>query len=84
MPTSNNTYKLTNFIKIICKILIILGNALTLIGCLGIILGLGGIISFDDFAVGISSGIRVVGTVAIAGCLLSAIGYGCSEYIDQQ
>lgn len=82
MPTSNNIDKVTNFIKIICKILIILGNSLTLIGCLGIILGLGGIIRLDDFAVGISSGIRVIGTVAIAGCLLSAIGYGFSDYID--
>jgi hypothetical protein len=51
---------------------------------LGILFGLGGVIELNDFAVGISSGIRVIGTVAIAGCLLSAIGYGFLEYIGEQ
>jgi hypothetical protein len=46
-------------------------------------LALTGVIPADLFAIGISSGIRVVGSVAIAGCLLSAIGYGAVEYLEQ-
>ena len=37
----------------------------------------------QSFAVGISSGIRVIGSLAIAGCLLSAIGYGVEEYFEK-
>ena len=36
----------------------------------------------QSIALGISSGVRVIGTVAIAGCLLSAIGYGVLEYLE--
>jgi hypothetical protein len=68
----------------ICRVSIIVGNTLTLFGCLGLLFGLGGLVRLDDFAIGISSGIRVIGTVAIAGCLLSAIGYGFLDYIDKQ
>ena len=59
------------------------GNSLTVIGCAGLILGLAGAIPLEFFAIGISSGIRVIGSVAIAGCLLSAIGYGAIEYLEQ-
>ena len=41
------------------------------------------VIEADFFAVGISSGIRVIDSVAISGCLLSAIGYGAMEYIEK-
>jgi len=34
------------------------------------------------FAFGISSGVRMIGTVAITGCLMSAIGYGLQDYFD--
>jgi len=71
------------FNRFICRVSIVVGNALTLIGCLGLLFGLGGIISLDNFAIGLSSGIRVIGTVAIAGCLLSAIGYGLLDYIEK-
>ncbi|MBL0168602.1 MAG: hypothetical protein IPP85_16440 [Propionivibrio sp.] len=67
----------------ICRVSIIVGNTLTFFGCLGLLFGLGGLVKLDDFAIGISSGIRVIGTVAIAGCLLSAIGYGFLDYIDK-
>jgi len=63
---------------------IVVGNTLTLIGGLGLLFGLVGLVRLDDFAIGITSGIRVIGTVAIAGCLLSAIGYGFLDYIDKQ
>jgi hypothetical protein len=33
-----------------------------------------------SFLMQLSSGIRIIGSVAIAGCLLSAIGYGISDY----
>jgi hypothetical protein len=32
---------------------------------------------------GLSSGVRVIGSVAIAGCLLSAIGYGIVDYLEK-
>jgi hypothetical protein len=46
------------------------------------IIGLIGLIPLDMFAVGLSSGIRVIATIAIMGCLLSAIGHGLIDYFD--
>ena len=60
----------------------ILGVVLTIIGCVGLMLGVLGIFNLDAFEFGLSAGIRVVGTIAISGCLLSAIGYGAREFID--
>ena len=56
------------------------GNTLTAVACFGMLLGFIGIFDMEIFSFGLSSGIRIIGTVAIAGCLLSAIGYGISEY----
>ncbi len=61
----------------------IVGNVLTAVGCLGLLLGAGGVIPMEAFAMGISSGIRVIGSVAIAGCLLSAIGYGVIDFLEK-
>ena len=61
----------------------IVGNLLTAVGCLGLLLGASGVIPMEAFAIGISSGIRVIGSVAIAGCLLSAIGYGVIDFLDK-
>jgi len=69
--------------RFICKVLIRVGNSLTVIGCVGLLLGLADIVPAQLFAIGISSGIRVIGSVAIAGCLLSAMGYGAIEYLEQ-
>jgi len=69
--------------RFICKLLIVVGNSLTVIGCVGLMLGVWGAIPAQLFAIGISSGIRVIGSVAIAGCLLSALGYGAIEYLEQ-
>jgi hypothetical protein len=41
-----------------------------------------GLIPIEFFAMGLSSGTRIVGSVAITGCLLSAIGYGIVDYLD--
>ena len=69
--------------RFVCKVLIRMGNSLTVIGCVGLVLGLLDIIPAQFFAVGISSGVRVIGSVAIAGCLLSAVGYGAIENSEQ-
>jgi hypothetical protein len=60
--------------------MVLVGNSLTVVGCVGLILGLSGLIPAELFAIGISSGIRVIGSVAIAGCLLSAMGYGIVDH----
>ena len=65
------------------RLLILVGNSLTLIGCLALILGATGLVSAESFATGISSGVRVIGSVAITGCLLSAIGYGIVDYLEE-
>jgi hypothetical protein len=65
------------------KAFIVVGNALTVIGCTGLLLAATGLLPAQAFAVGLSSGIRVIGSVAIAGCLLSAIGYGIDEYREK-
>lgn len=63
----------------ILQMLVLIGNTFTVLGCLGLALGAMGLIDLELFAIGISSGIRIVGSVAIAGCLCSAIGYGMLE-----
>jgi hypothetical protein len=65
------------------RLLIVVGNVLTVIGCSGLLLAATGLISVQSFAVGISSGVRVIGSLAIAGCMLSAIGYGLEEYLEK-
>jgi hypothetical protein len=63
--------------------LIKIGNSLTALGCAGLVLALSGLINADYFAIGISSGIRVIGSVAITGCLLSGIGYGIVDFLEK-
>jgi hypothetical protein len=65
------------------RVLIVVGNVLTVTGCVGLLLAAAGLISAQSFAIGISSGVRVIGSLAIAGCLLSAIGYGVEEYLEK-
>jgi len=69
--------------KYISGLLILVGNSLTAIGCFWLVLALSGLIQAEFFALGISSGIRVIGSVAVSGCLLSAIGYGMVEYFEK-
>lgn len=79
MNETNKTPQSKNLASLVCSVLVVVGNFLALAGCLAIALGLTGIYNLDVFSFGLSSGIRMVGTVAIAGCLLSAIGYGFSD-----
>ena len=71
------------FARPLNRALIVVGNVLTVTGCTGLLLAATGLIPAQSFAIGISSGIRVIGSLAIAGCLLSAIGYGVEEYLDK-
>ncbi len=64
------------------SLIIYLGNTLTLVGCLGLVCGSLGLMPVEWFAFGLSSGIRIIATVAIAGCLLSAIGYGLQDHFN--
>lgn len=65
------------------RLLIVVGNVLTVLGCTGLVLAATGLVPAQYFAVGISSGLRVIGSLAIAGCLLSAIGYGGEEQLEK-
>ena len=69
--------------KLFHRLLIAVGNVLTLVGCAGLILAVSGLINAEFFAIGISSGVRVIGSVAITGCLLSAIGYGIVDHLEE-
>lgn len=68
----------------IFKFMQVVGVVLTLAGSAVLALGFTGFIDLDTFAFGISAGVRVVGTVAIAGCLLGAIGCFGLEYNNTQ
>ncbi len=60
--------------------MIFVGNSMTALGLTAVVLGILGVFDMETFAFGLSSGIRIIGSIAIAGCLLSAIGYGISDY----
>lgn len=63
------------------RFMTLIGNTFAAAGCIGLVLGMLGIFDMEAVAFGLSSGVRVIGSVAIAGCLLSAIGYGISDYV---
>jgi hypothetical protein len=66
------------------KTLIIFGFFISSISFILITLCLWNFISADSFSFGISSGIRILGSCAIIGCLLSAIGYGIGDYFKNE
>jgi hypothetical protein len=66
------------------KTLIFLGFIICSVSCILITMGLWGLIELDLYSFGLSSGIRVLGGCAIIGCLLSAIGYGMSDYFNNE
>lgn len=61
-------------LNVISRFLIATGIVLILIGSAGLGLGFLGVINLDIFAFGVTAGVRAVGTVAVVGCLLGAIG----------
>jgi len=66
------------------KNLILLGNLLIGISLLTILLSFTGLFDLELFSFGLSSGIRIVGSFAIAGCMLNALSYGFIELTNQQ
>lgn len=83
MNLNSNTTIKRSLLKNCCHVLTRVGNALTLIGGLSVLFGMFGAFDMEIFSLGISSGVRIIGSVAIAGCLLSAIGYGISDYSNK-
>jgi hypothetical protein len=73
-----------NLPKLAEKVLIFFGFFISSISFILITLSLWEFISADIFAFGISSGIRVLGSCAIIGCLLSAVGYGIGDYFNNE
>ena len=69
-----------NMILKILTFMIWFGYFLMLFGLLGILLGVAGVFNMSIFSYGLSSGIRIIGSVAIAGCLLSARGHGATDH----
>ena len=65
------------------RLLVLVGNSLTLIGCAALVLVATGLVGTEWLGSGIASGVRVAGSIAIAGCLLSAIGYGMADYPEE-
>ena len=57
------------------RLLIRLGIALLVPSGIYFLLGVVGVAPTDFLAIGSSSGLRTVASVAVAGCLLAAIGY---------
>lgn len=84
MPNNGNNSKLSSSCKkTIANISVLIGNTLALIGGICLVLGIIGLMRFDIFAFGLSSGVRMIGMVVISGCLLSAIGYGFLDYVEE-
>jgi hypothetical protein len=83
LPTIEYAKHLSGAMKSLHGLLIMFGNSLTAVGCSGLVLALSGLINADLFAIGISSGIRIIGSVAITGCLLSAVGYGIVDHLEE-
>ncbi len=70
-------------LNVISRFLIATGIVLILIGSAGLALGFLGVINLDIFAFGVTAGVRAVGTVAVVGCLLGAIGSFFQETNEQ-
>jgi len=58
------------------------GLFLAFMGTLLLAIGLAGLIDLNVFAFGLSAGARVVGSLAIMGCLLGALGSFVLEFND--
>ena len=64
------------------RLLILVGNSLTVTGCIALIAGVSGQVSADLFLAGTAFGVRAAGSVTITGCLMSAVGYGIVDYLE--
>jgi|GEM_PF-445848 len=84
MKSISNVRKLKVVTSRLCQVIYLIGNTLTIFGCLALLFGVLGVFDMDRFSFGLSAGVRIIGTVAISGCLLSAIGYGVSDYLKSK
>lgn len=75
MKKNPNTQVRFRLFKYICW----LGYGLAFLGCLGVLLGVLHIFDMQIFSIGLSSGIRIIGSVGVSGCLLSAVGHTAIE-----
>jgi hypothetical protein len=75
----NLSFILNRANHLIQKVLITFGLILILASCPIILMGLLGVFSLDLFAIGFSSGIRILASVAITGCRVGAIAYWLEE-----
>ena len=64
------------------RLLILVGNSLTVTGCIALIAGVSGQVSADLFLAGTAFGVRAAGSVTITGRLMSAGGYGIVDYLE--
>lgn len=64
------------------RLLILVGNSLTVTGCIALIAGVSGLVSADPLLAGTAFGVRATGSVTITGCLISAVGYGIVDYLE--
>ncbi len=69
-------------LKPILDVFVAIGILLTAVGGTGLVLGFTGVLDLQAFSVGPTAGVRVIGTIAISGCLLGAIGCFGKEYMD--
>lgn len=82
-PTLDVDMPKASFIpRSVYRFMALTGNTLAVLGCVGLILGVLGAFDLELFSFGLSSGIRIIGSIAIGGCLLSAIGYGFTDYVN--
>jgi len=58
------------------KSIIMIGNIFIAISAIAIVMSILGLLDLDIFKFGLSSGIRMVAMLAIAGCLINAVSYG--------
>jgi hypothetical protein len=75
---------MNKFVQLSESILIFFGFFISSISFILITLSLWDFIAADLFAFGLSSGIRVLGSCAIIGCIMSAIGYGIGDYFNNE
>ncbi|QWD99760.1 hypothetical protein FD967_06825 [Polynucleobacter sp. JS-Mosq-20-D10] len=75
---------MNKFVQLSENVLIFFGFFISSISFILITLSLWDFIPVEIFAFGLSSGIRVLGSCAIMGCLLSAVGYGIRDYFNNE
>ena len=66
-----------NFAKFrrVRRVLVALGILIAIPSSLYLLLGIFGLVPVDVFSIRDTSGVRTIGSIAVLGCLLAAIGY---------